>query len=74
MPMLHRLSPDHDFFRSVSIGLGMAGTVERYVRGTNGTLLKGYRTAFYFETGLATLAVLVVALFVRVPKQAQYRE
>lgn len=52
----------------------MAGTVERYVRGPNGSTLKGYRSAFYFGTGLATLAVVVVGLFVRMPKQAQYRE
>ena len=52
----------------------MAGTVERYVRGNDGSLLKGYRSAFYFGTGLAMAAVLVVGLFVRMPKQAQYRE
>jgi hypothetical protein len=58
----------------MSIGLGMSGTVERYVRGPNGSQLEGYRAAFYFGTGLAGLAVLVVGGFVRMPKQAQYRE
>jgi hypothetical protein len=58
----------------MSIGLGMAGTVERYVRGAHGTELEGYRAAFYFGTGLAGLAVAVVAGFVRMPKQAHYRE
>ena len=51
----------------------MAGTVEAYVA-PNGPLLKGYRAAFYFGTGLAFVAVLVVGLFVRMPKMAQYRE
>ncbi|GFZ46638.1 hypothetical protein JCM24511_03858 [Saitozyma sp. JCM 24511] len=59
---------------SMSIGLGMSGTVERYVRGPNGSQLEGYRAAFYFGTGLAGLAVFVVGVFVRMPKQAQYRE
>jgi hypothetical protein len=58
----------------MSIGLGMAGTVERYVRGAHGSELKGYRAAFYFGTGLAGVAVLIVAAFVRMPKQAHYRE
>ena len=51
----------------------MAGTVEVYVA-PHGPLLKGYRTAFWFGTGLAALAVVVVGLFVRMPKMAQYRE
>ncbi|ORX34486.1 major facilitator superfamily domain-containing protein [Kockovaella imperatae] len=58
---------------SLSIGLGMAGTVEAYVV-PNGPVLKGYRTAFYFGSGLAALAVVVVGLFVRMPKMTQYRE
>lgn len=48
----------------------MTGTVETYVRGPGTTyddLLKGYRTAFYFGTGMAGFAVIVVALFVRMP-------
>lgn len=47
----------------------MAGVVERYSNGSNGTLLEGYRSAFYFGTGLAALAVVVVGLFVRMEKQ-----
>ncbi|OXH25894.1 MFS transporter [Cryptococcus neoformans] len=56
---------------SQSIGLGMTGTVETYVRGPGTTyddLLKGYRAAFYFGTGMAGFAVVVVALFVRMPR------
>jgi hypothetical protein len=58
---------------SMSIGLGMASTVEIYVA-PNGPHLKGYRSAFYFATGLAAVAVVVVGLFVRMPKMAHYRE
>lgn len=49
----------------------MTGTVETYVRGPGTTyddLLKGYRAAFYFGTGMARFAVVVVALFVRMPR------
>lgn len=50
----------------------MAGTVEIYV--AHDDLLKGYRSAFYLATGMAGLAVVVVGLFVRMPKMAQYKE
>ena len=49
----------------------MTGTVESYVRGPGTTyddLLKGYRAAFYFGTGMAGFAVIVVALFGRMPR------
>ncbi|WWC59375.1 uncharacterized protein I303_101927 [Kwoniella dejecticola CBS 10117] len=62
---------------SLSIGLGMAGTVERYVKGPGESqedLLKGYRGAFWTATGLAALAVIVVALFVRTPRQTHGHE
>jgi hypothetical protein len=58
---------------SMSIGLGMAGTVEIYAA-PHGPLLKGYRSAFYFASALAAIAVIVVGLFVRMPKMAHYRE
>ena len=58
---------------SLSIGLGMAGTVEAYIA-PDGPVLKGYRAAFYFGTGMAAMAVVVVGLFVRMPKMAHYRE
>jgi hypothetical protein len=57
----------------MSIGLGMAGTVEVYTAHED-QLLKGYRNAFHFATGLAAVAVIVVGLFVRMPKMAQYME
>ncbi|WWC67828.1 uncharacterized protein I206_101745 [Kwoniella pini CBS 10737] len=62
---------------SLSIGLGMAGTVERYIKGSGKTqndLLKGYRAAFWLATGLSGLAIIVVALFVRTPKQTHGHE
>jgi hypothetical protein len=59
----------------------MAGTVEAYVvpqlmgkAETTTRLLLGYRAALYFGTGLAGLAVVVVATFVRMPKMERYRE
>ncbi|ODN80390.1 hypothetical protein L202_02641 [Cryptococcus amylolentus CBS 6039] len=59
---------------SMSIGLGLAGTVETYVRSgdSQADLLKGYRVALYFSTGLAALSVVVVALFVRMDTQKKY--
>nr|XP_031857395.1 uncharacterized protein CI109_007217 [Kwoniella shandongensis]KAA5524467.1 hypothetical protein CI109_007217 [Kwoniella shandongensis] len=57
---------------SMSIGLGMTGTVERYVRGSGNSLedvLRGYRAGFWFSTGLGALSTVIVALFVRMPKQ-----
>ncbi|WVW78590.1 hypothetical protein I302_100546 [Kwoniella bestiolae CBS 10118] len=63
---------------SLSIGLGLAGTIERYVKGPENEspedLLGGYRAAFWLATGLAGLAVIVVALFVRMPKQSHGHE
>lgn len=56
---------------SLSIGLGLAGTVERYVKGKDGTDLEGYRAAQYLGVGLAGLAVLVVGLFVRMPREGR---
>ncbi|WVQ84142.1 hypothetical protein IAT38_006289 [Cryptococcus sp. DSM 104549] len=61
---------------SQSIGLGLTGTVERYIRGPGTSpseLLHGYRTAFWFATGLAGLATIVVGGFVRMPAQ-EWRE
>lgn len=59
---------------SLSIGLGIAGTVERYVKGSTGTQLEGYRAAFYSGVGMAGLAVVIVAAFVRLPKQTYHLE
>lgn len=50
---------------SLSIGLGMAGTVERYVGGNGENVLEGYRGAFYFATCISFVGFLIVVLFVR---------
>lgn len=44
-------------------GLGMAGTIERYV--SQGDVLRGYRAAFTFATCLGFVGFLVVVAFVR---------
>ena len=49
---------------SISIGLGMAGTIEGRVGGTGEQgLLKGYRGALYFGIGIAGLGVLTALAF-----------
>lgn len=52
----------------------MARSVERYVRGVKDSLLEGYSAAHYPGVGLASLSVVAVALFVRMPKQAHFVE
>ena len=44
---------------SISIGLGMAGTVESHVNDSGTDLLKGYRGAWYLGIGLASIGVVV---------------
>lgn len=49
---------------SISIGLGMAGTIEGRVGGTGEEgLLRGYRGALYFGMGVAGLGVLTALAF-----------
>lgn len=48
--------------------LGMAATVERYV--AHGDQLKGYRGTFWLGTAMAGFAALIVAIFIRMGKQA----
>lgn len=48
---------------SISIGLGIAGTVQRYVDPEDLKTLKGIRCAFYTGMGLAGLGVLVGLIF-----------
>lgn len=57
----------------MSIGLGLASTVEVYVA-PDGPLLDGYRAAFYFATGLACVEVIVVGVFVRMPTIVHTKE
>lgn len=47
---------------SISIGLGMAGTVEAHVSG--GDLLKGYRGAWYLAIGLDVLGIMLASCLV----------
>lgn len=61
---------------SISIGLGMAGTIEVNVNPPDApgadepaNLLKGYRGAFYFGACVSFTAFLIVVFFVRVPQQ-----
>lgn len=49
---------------SISIGLGMAGTVEAHVNHGGREVLKGYRGAWYLGTGLGTLGMTVSVCFI----------
>lgn len=49
---------------SISIGLGMAGTVESHVNNGGRDVLKGYRGAMYLGIGLAGLGIAIAVLFV----------
>ena len=53
---------------SISLGLGIAGTIESEMIKRQKTTLEGYRYALYTGTGLSALGVLVALLFCRVPK------
>ncbi|KAJ5723428.1 hypothetical protein N7488_001463 [Penicillium malachiteum] len=48
---------------SISIGLGLGGTVESQVNDQGRNTLQGYRGAFYMGVGLAGLGVVVALLF-----------
>lgn len=48
---------------SISLGLGFAGTVERYVNDDNKDVLKGYRGATYMGIGLAGLGTIIATCF-----------
>ena len=49
---------------SISIALGVAGTVDRNVNDGGRNVLGGYRGAWYFAIGLDVLAVLIASYFV----------
>ncbi|QLG70836.1 hypothetical protein HG535_0A07790 [Zygotorulaspora mrakii] len=49
---------------SMSLFLGIGGTVERQINKTGLELLKGYRAALYFAIGSASLGVLISGIFV----------
>ena len=49
---------------SISIGLGIAGTVEVHVNHDNQNMLKGYRGAWYSGIGLSGLGVVLATFFI----------
>ncbi|CAF0991091.1 unnamed protein product [Adineta steineri] len=53
---------------SISLGLGIAGTIESIMIKQGKTQLEGYRYALYAAIGLSGLGVLVALIFCRVPK------
>ncbi|KAH7061278.1 major facilitator superfamily domain-containing protein [Macrophomina phaseolina] len=55
-----------------SIGLGFAGTVEKYTTEGENDLVQGYRNALYFGIGLGVATLILDLLFVRV--EADRRE
>jgi len=49
---------------SISLGLGFAGTIVRYVDASGKSTLQGYRGAWYFGIGLDGVAVVIALYFV----------
>lgn len=49
---------------SISLGLGIAGTIVRQVNSNGSNVLAGYRGAWYFGIGLDGLAVVIALYFV----------
>lgn len=48
---------------SISIGLGIAGTIQTQVDNNGTDVLKGYRGAFYLEIGLAGAGLIISMIF-----------
>lgn len=55
---------------SISMGLGFAGTVERYVNNDGKDVLEGYRGATYMGVGLAGLGSVIATFFMIVTWKA----
>jgi hypothetical protein len=53
---------------SISLGLGIAGTIESEMLKRGKTALEGYRHALYAGIGLSGLGVIIALVFCRVPK------
>ncbi|KAJ5753660.1 Major facilitator superfamily domain general substrate transporter [Penicillium nucicola] len=53
---------------SISIGLGIAATVESHVNEGGKNPIRGYRGAFWLGIGFATVAFFIVIFFVRDPR------
>lgn len=51
-----------------ALGIGLGGTVEAHTNAGGTEPLRGLRGALYLGCGMAVLGILIVVLFVRVPK------
>lgn len=56
---------------SISLGLGIAGTIESQMIKQGKTTLEGYRYALYTGIGLSGLGIIIAFVFCRVPKTEQ---
>ena len=59
---------------SISLGLGIAGTVESEMIKQGKTVLEGYRAALYVGIGLSGMGAIVGLLFCRVPLVSSLKE
>jgi MFS family permease len=59
---------------SISLGLGIAGTIESEMLKRGKSPLEGYRYALYAGIGLSALGIIVAFVFCRVPKADNYSE
>lgn len=59
---------------SISMGLGIAGTVELYVSNDGEDLLKGYRGATYTGVGLAGAGAIIASCFMFVTWRESRRQ
>lgn len=55
----------------LSTGLGIAGTVEVHTNDNGNNLLKGYHGAAYLAVGLASAALIISVIFIRIPKDTR---
>ncbi|PQE29397.1 efflux pump antibiotic resistance protein [Rutstroemia sp. NJR-2017a WRK4] len=55
----------------LSTGLGIAGTVEVNTNRNGEDLLRGYHCAAYMGVGLASVALVIGAVFIRIPKDTR---
>ncbi|RAL59860.1 hypothetical protein DID88_000489 [Monilinia fructigena] len=55
----------------LSTGLGIAGTVEVHTNDNGSNLLKGYHSAAYLAVGLASAALIISVIFIRIPKDTR---
>jgi len=55
----------------MSTGLGFAGTIEVNTYDNGNNLLRGYHSAAYLGVGLATAALILSVVFIRIPKDTR---